>query len=193
MFDMKLLFLVWKSHSIRGNDSPEALRKRLTLFYIQFCKYFIQIDVGLFIYITLNYFYPNDVWMVIVRSIFLFPQIIFNARVGNNPGFNPFYILGYVGIRLLIPLYNYSCPDNRFLLSPNFTLIMVIISIFIFEVITIVYRFCFFCCNINQAQDFLFPSIFCQIISNTAKRFIKPKRIKTLTAQFAFKIFFPAI
>lgn len=39
MFDMKLLFLVWKNQNLGNNDTPEAMRRRLTLFYIQFCRY----------------------------------------------------------------------------------------------------------------------------------------------------------
>lgn len=56
IFDMKLLFLAWRSHYMRQIDNPQALRKKLTTFYIKFCKYTIYIDVGLFIYLTLTYF-----------------------------------------------------------------------------------------------------------------------------------------
>ena len=37
IFDMKMLFLVWRSHNLRNIDQPQVLRKRLTAFYIQFC------------------------------------------------------------------------------------------------------------------------------------------------------------
>ena len=42
LYDMKMLFLVWRSHNIRRNDTPDTLdtlRRRLTAFYIQFCNY----------------------------------------------------------------------------------------------------------------------------------------------------------
>lgn len=140
---------------------------------------------------ALNYFFPNEVWMVIIRSVFLIPQIIFNALMGNNPGFNPFYILGYVGIRILIPLYTYSCPENRFLISPNITLVVIILSIFVFEVICILYRFWFWFYNINWAHDFLFQSNVYQSSSIIGKRLRKIQRIKIMIARFAFKTYFP--
>ena len=37
IFDMKMLFLVWRSHNLRNMENPQLLRKRLTAFYIQFC------------------------------------------------------------------------------------------------------------------------------------------------------------
>ena len=37
IFDMKLLFLVWRSHYMRQIDNPQALRKKLTTFYVKFC------------------------------------------------------------------------------------------------------------------------------------------------------------
>lgn len=83
-------------------------------------------------YLTLNYFFEYDLWMVILRGVFLVPQIIFNIALGNNPGFNPYYILGYVTVRILLPLYTYICPENRFLISPNYILISIIVSISVF-------------------------------------------------------------
>ena len=38
VFDMKLLFLVWRGHYMREVDNPQDLRKKLTAFYIKFCK-----------------------------------------------------------------------------------------------------------------------------------------------------------
>ena len=40
IFDMKILFLVWRSHNIRNIENPQLLRKKLTAFYIQFCTYY---------------------------------------------------------------------------------------------------------------------------------------------------------
>jgi hypothetical protein len=131
--------------------------------------------------------------MVILRSVFLIPQIIYNALLGNNPGFNLFYILGYVGIRTMIPLYNYTCPANRFLISPNMTLAVTIVSILIFEVMVIVYRFCFCCCNINLVRDFLSPSYACQSSLNIDKRSLKLKIIKTVTVRYVYRIYFHVI
>jgi hypothetical protein len=86
-------------------ENPQLLRKKLTAFYIQFCKYFIYADLGLFLYLTLTYFFSNDEWMIILRNLILVPQIIHNIRLGNNPGFNYHYIFGFVGSRILLPVY----------------------------------------------------------------------------------------
>lgn len=72
--------------------------------------------------------------MILVRNLLLLPQIIHNVRLGNNPGFNSFYIFGFLGSRLLIPLYERLCPENRFSLTPNFTLVVILLSIYVFEV-----------------------------------------------------------
>lgn len=52
IFDMKMLFLVWRSHNIANIENPQLLRKKLTAFYIQFY-------LGLFLYLTLTYFFGN--------------------------------------------------------------------------------------------------------------------------------------
>ena len=98
IFDMKMLFLVWKSHNLAHMDNPQQLRKKLTAFYIQFY-------IGLFIYLTLNYFFTFDGWFIVARNVVLLPQIIHNVKLGQKPVFNAFYIFGYIGTRLLVPFY----------------------------------------------------------------------------------------
>jgi len=34
IFDMKMLFLVWRSHHMRNIENAQVLRKKLTVFYI---------------------------------------------------------------------------------------------------------------------------------------------------------------
>jgi hypothetical protein len=60
VFDMKLLFLVWRGHYMRDINNPHDLRKKLTTFYIKFCKFLFHLDVGLFLYLSLNYFFAYD-------------------------------------------------------------------------------------------------------------------------------------
>ena len=57
-----------------------------------------------------------------------------NTRLGSNPGFHFHYILGFIGTRLLLPLYERACPDNRFRLSPNFALVVVLLSLYLLQV-----------------------------------------------------------
>ena len=123
IFDMKMLFLVWKSHNLVHMDNPQQLRKKLTAFYIQFY-------IGLFIFLTLNYFFTFDGWFIVARNLVLLPQIIHNVKLGQKPVFNAFYIFGYIGTRLLIPFYQRVCTQNRFKLSPNISVVVVLFSIF---------------------------------------------------------------
>lgn len=67
---------------------------------------------------------------IILRNLILIPQIIHNVRLGNNPGFNLYYIFGFIGSRLLIPMYERLCPENRFSLTPNITLVVVLLALY---------------------------------------------------------------
>lgn len=123
-----MLFLIWRSNHLEVLDSPEILRKKLTSFYVYFY-------LGLFAFLTLNYFFGYEDWMILVRNVILIPQIIHNVRLGQKPLFNPYYIFGFIGSRLLIPIYERACPENRFQLAPNHGLVLVLIAVFICEVI----------------------------------------------------------
>jgi len=38
------------------------------------------------------------------------PQIIHNMRLGARPFFNNYYVFGYLGTRILFPVYDRTCP-----------------------------------------------------------------------------------
>lgn len=128
IFDMKILFLVWRSHHLRNIENPQQLRKKLTVFYIEFY-------LGLFIYLTLNYFFQYESWLIFVQHMILIPQIVHNVRKGNNPGFSPYYIIGFLGLRYLIPLYERGCPGNHFVLEPMPIMVSILGALYILEVI----------------------------------------------------------
>jgi len=130
IFDMKMLFLVWRSQNLAHLDNPQLIRKKLTTFYIQFY-------LGLFLYLTLTYFFENEEWMMLIRTLILLPQLIHNIRLGHKPNFAPFYIFGYVGARLLVPLYERLCPANRFHLMPDPALVVGIFIAYLIEVVLI--------------------------------------------------------
>lgn len=109
IFDMKMLFLVWRSHHMQNIENAQILRKKLTVFYIQFY-------LGLFVYLTLNYFFEYENWLIFIQHMILVPQIVHNARKGNNPGFNAYYVMGFLGLRFMMPLYQRGCPSNHFIL-----------------------------------------------------------------------------
>lgn len=75
--------------------------------------------------------------MIILRNLVLLPQIIHNIRLGQKPTFNPYYIFGFMGSRLLIPIYERACSENRFRLAPNMTLVFVLLSIYAMEILLI--------------------------------------------------------
>lgn len=129
-----MLFLVWRSQNIANMDNPQLIRKKLTAFYIQFY-------LGLFIYLTLTYFFADDEWMILLRNLILLPQIIHNVRLGHKPNFNFYYIFGYIGSRLLIPIYERSCPENRFKLTPDLSLVFIILSIYLLEIVLLALQY----------------------------------------------------
>jgi hypothetical protein len=130
IFDMKMLFLVWRSQNIANLDNPQLIRKKLTAFYIQFY-------LGLFLYLTLTYFFANEDWMILLRTLILLPQLVHNLRLGHKPNFAPFYIFGFVGARLLVPLYERACPYNRFHLMPKPSLVVAVFTAYVIEVVLI--------------------------------------------------------
>lgn len=73
--------------------------------------------------------------MIILQNLIMIPQIVYNARVGNNPGFEPFYVLGYMGARFLIPLYERGCPSNHFMLTPIVGLVVALFILYVLQVV----------------------------------------------------------
>ena len=125
---------------MREIENPQALRKKLTTFYIKFCTFCSYLDVALFIYLTLAYFFTYDEWLILLQNLIFIPQIVHNVRIGNNPGFQPYYIFGYLGLRFLIPLYERSCPSNHFLLSPITWLVITLSILYVLQVQVELYR-----------------------------------------------------
>jgi hypothetical protein len=68
--------------------------------------------------------------MVLLRNLVLLPQIVHNVCQGQRPHFNPYYIFGFIGSRMLVPIYEYSCPENRFKLAPSNTLVFALLAVF---------------------------------------------------------------
>lgn len=103
-FDMKLVFVVWRASNITAAMTTAELRKRLTMFYVKFY-------MTLFVYLTVMYFFHFETWSIILQSSLIFlPQIIKNVRKGNNPHFYKSYILGVLGLRMVLVLYYKGCP-----------------------------------------------------------------------------------
>jgi len=48
--------------------------------------------------------------MILLRNLILIPQIAHNIRKGSNPGFNSYFILGFISSRVFMPFYERACP-----------------------------------------------------------------------------------
>lgn len=135
VFDMKLLFIVWRTKYVSGNITTTDLRKRLTVFYIKFCTILNKLDLGLFTYLTIMYFFPYDIWSILIQALLFMPQIVHNVRKGNNPHFYPFYVLGVLGMRMILPLYYRGCPSNIYVIEPSVAFCAIWSSLFLMQVI----------------------------------------------------------
>lgn len=69
-----------------------------------------------------------------MQNLFFIPQIVHNVKAGNNPGYHPYYLFGYLGLRLFIPLYERSCPANHFQLSPIIWIVITLIILYTLQV-----------------------------------------------------------
>jgi len=74
----------------------------------------------------------------------MIPQIIYNVRQGNNPGFEPLYTIGYMGVRVLVPFYERACPNNHFMLTPIYGLVGALFALYFVQVTLFIFRFWFY-------------------------------------------------
>ena len=104
--DMKLLFLVWKSQNIELQaEDGQLFRKKMAKFYTLFCILISILDASLFGYLFISFFFSNDSWCILLSYSLLIPQIIHNIRLGMKPSFEVKFLIGFVGIKILQPLY----------------------------------------------------------------------------------------
>ena len=79
--------------------------------FIPLSVYFIaNLDVGLLAYLLLQFFFSNDEWCIILSYSLLLPQIIHNIRLGAKPSFEWLFIIGFVSVKIFLPLYERGCP-----------------------------------------------------------------------------------
>ena len=127
VFDLKLLIIAWASYSRRRRlDNLQFLRKRLAFILVLY--------IGMVTYLLLSLSFGYEEWLILLMNLFIIPQIIHNARVGNNPGFSALYAFGYLGLRLCLPLYERSCPQNHFRLAPEAWLAIVLCLLYALQV-----------------------------------------------------------
>ena len=123
-------------------ENPRLFKRKLTIAYIFFRKIFVILVGQYFAIFVLGLFFINEEWfIIIVYSTLLLPQLVRNVRIGHFPNFDGWYIFGYVGMRLLIPVYQRLCPENRFSLAPNLTVVVVLLGIYSFQAILLYIQF----------------------------------------------------
>lgn len=109
------------------NRKPSRIAEKVNNFLHKILYHVcVIVDVGLFIYLTLTYFFNYEEWLILLQGLLFLPQIVHNVRVGTNPGFQPLYLFGFLALRFMIPLYERACPGNHFQLAPVYWLVVVL-------------------------------------------------------------------
>ena len=71
----------------------------------------VKFHLALFAYVALMYFFYYEMWIMFLQPFLLYvPQIVKNVRNGNRPYFYTSYIIGLLGMKIALPLYNRGCP-----------------------------------------------------------------------------------
>ena len=83
------------------------------------------------------YFFTYNMWPLYLQSAIFLPQIIHNVRKGNNPQFYPAYILGMLGMRVVLPLYYRGCPENIYQIEPNVAFCFIWVSLFAVQIVVL--------------------------------------------------------
>lgn len=92
--------------SLYETDRKSIGFKKKTYYFLYKILYLSHnLDLALFTYLALTYFFYFDAWMIILQNMIMLPQIVYNVRSGNRSVFEPSYVLGYLGSRILIPFY----------------------------------------------------------------------------------------
>jgi hypothetical protein len=81
------------------------------------------------------YFFTYQIWPLYLQVLVFLPQIVHNVRKGNNPQFYYAYILGLLGMRIVLPLYYRGCPDNIYIIEPNKAFCVVWGSLFAIQIL----------------------------------------------------------
>lgn len=70
----------------------------------------------MFTFLIIMYFFTYYTWPLYLQAALFLPQIIHNVRKGNNPQFLIPYVVGLLGLRVVLPLYYRGCPNNIYIM-----------------------------------------------------------------------------
>lgn len=80
------------------------MQKFVNLFYFLLIIYYL-LDIGIFGGLALLYFFILKNWLLAVIHLFFVPQIVHNVIRRQNPGFSYIYNFGFLGVRIIYPVY----------------------------------------------------------------------------------------
>lgn len=89
----------------------------------------------MFSYLIVMYFFTYDIWPLYLQALVFLPQIVHNVRKGNNPKFYYAYVLGLLGMRLILPVYYRGCADNIYHIEPNLAFCITWSSLFLVQIL----------------------------------------------------------
>jgi len=112
IFETRLISILWKIRYHEHFQTLNDLRTGIISFYIN--SYGIMA-----ILLVLAYSFIPQNWFLFCSSLLYIPQIAHNALRGEKYRFNSNYIFGLGFVRILVPLYARTCPNNIFELTPH--------------------------------------------------------------------------
>ena len=127
IFEIKLLYTLWRIKNIRYANDQAALRKKLIQFYFAF---YIVMFFSLFY--VMKFFFVKP--YIFTATLFTWvPQIIFNVIYKNKLSM-PMLNIFLMGLnKIFLPFYFRGCPENFFKLSHDYSFILLCLICLIIE------------------------------------------------------------
>lgn len=91
----------------------------------------------MFSYLMIMFFFTYEIWPLYLQAFIFLPQIIHNVRKGNNPQFYYYFILGVLGMRVILPVYYRGCPDNIYMIQPDPTFCIIWSTMFAIQILVL--------------------------------------------------------
>lgn len=121
IFELRFVLSLWKAQNPPGVD--EDFRSLSTKVYTRFYACLLG---GVFL--AYNFSSLISVLFVLLYSFWV-PQIIRNVWRDSQHSLSPKYVIVMTVTRMFVPAYLLGCPDNFFKLRPNWTLLIVLLTV----------------------------------------------------------------
>jgi hypothetical protein len=136
IFELRLLYNLWRNQNIGELNNPNQIRKRLIKFYITF---YIFLFLSL-VFVTKFYF--EKIYIIAAFIITWIPQIIHNAVYRNQISLPLITIFLNSLNKVIIPVYFRGCPKNIFRVKPDLGFLLIALSIVGVEIVILVMQTC---------------------------------------------------